>query len=380
MSDRDGLSPIEREFATALWTRSAEGKSKKPNSHRLDISAVKEVYRSVYRPRGEQEYEPQALLDCLRRLQRHHVLRVTRRNDGERIPLPIAIQVFRQPEPKEDPLPLPPLVEQLSWLVTRWHRLKPLHQAVYTAVNEWLLNNPNPVLAPECERALEIFGKRKYTRWFPEPEKALNGRSFSFQPYFHDREETRRLLFICESRPPLLTERYFGKSEESGFARMGAGNILMVVENHTTCWSLAESMGDLDHGLKHLAWGIGNSFVRSVGSIRPDHEVDTIRYFGDVDATGLSIPWRANSTANEGKLPEVEPAVELYDALFRMGTPLPGKEEPVSREKAERLAAWLPQQYHEQTIELLMRGERLAQEWVNLQYLRSAEDWHTSVR
>ncbi|MFK4112690.1 hypothetical protein [Streptomyces sp. NPDC002176] len=378
MPDSGHLSTRDQDFVTALRSRAGHGKSKTAKSHKLGIGAVKELYRSVYQPRGEQEYEPKALLNCLNRLKGHGLLRLVGRDDGERVALPLAILIYRQQEPEEAPLPLPPLVETLSWLADRWSRLRPRHQAVYTAVNEWMLNHPEPHPAPLCERALEIFGKPKFTRWFPEPEKAF--RSFSFGPYFSDREELRKLLNVRDSQPPLLTERYFGGSEESGYASMDSGNILMVVENHTTCWSMAEALEGIDHGLKHLAWGIGKSFVRSVASILPKHEVDVIRYFGDVDASGLAIPIGANARAEESKLPEVQPAENLYDALFSLGTPSPGKEKPLSATQAEELAAWLPDQHRGRAIELLMSGERLAQEWVGLRHLSTTQVWHRDVQ
>ncbi|MFI2262477.1 hypothetical protein [Streptomyces tubercidicus] len=378
MTDTGPLSMRDQEFIAVLRSRAGQGKSKTAKSHKLGIATVKEVFRSVYQPRTEQEYEPKALLSTLNRLKERGAVRWVGRDDGENIALPLTILVYRRPEPKEGPLPLPPLVETLSWLADQWPRLKPRHQAVYTAVNEWMLNHPEPAPAPLCERALEIFGKRKFTQWFPEPEKAF--RSFSFSPYFSDRAKTGELLNIRESQPPLLTERYFGGSQESGYASMGSGNILMVVENHTTCWSMAESLDGVDHDLKHLAWGIGKSFVRSIASILPKHEVGGIRYFGDVDASGLAIPIGANTRAGESGLPEVEPAVELYDALFTLGTALPGKEKPVSGIQAEKLAAWLPEQHRERAIGLLMSGERLAQEWVGLRHLESTQAWHADLR
>lgn len=380
VSDIVLLSARDQEFLTVLRTRAAHGKNKAAKSHRLGITTVKELYRTVYRPHREQVYEPKALLECLNRLKKIGALRWAGHDDGENVALPLAILVFHQPEPKEDPLPLPPLVEKLSWLADEWHRLKPLHQAVYTAINEWILNHPEPYPAPMCERALEIFGKRKFTQWFPEPEKTC--RRFSFGPYFSDRTKIRELLKIHDSQPPLLTERYFGRSKESGYASLDRGDILMVVENHTTCWSMAEALEleDVDHGLNHLAWGIGKSFVRSVTSLRPKHEVGAIRYFGDIDASGLAIPVGANVRAGENGLPEVEPAIELYDALFALGTALPGKERPLSSTQAEKLAAWLPEQHRDRAARLLMSGERLAQEWVGLRHLRSTEAWHADVR
>lgn len=380
-ADAEDLSPRDREFADTLQLRASLGKSRKVEFHILLIETVKEIYRTVYQPRGDQEYEPEKLGACLRRLVGYDLVRFVASNDGEKVALPLKIKVRRPPEPPKVSLLLPPLVDELSWLADKWCRLQPHQQAAYTAVNEWLFNNPHPVLAPACERALEVFGKRKFTRWFPEPEKTFN--FLSFQPYFSDPNERGRLLAVRPSQPPLLTERYFGRTKASGFATLHAGNTLLVVENHTTCWSLAEVLDNLDHavdhGLKHLAWGIGQSFVRSVNSILPKHDVGAIRYFGDVDASGLGIPIKANATAAKNSLPIVRPAEKLYDALFALGTVLPGKEEPVPRDDAEKLAAWLPDQHRERTVDLLMKGERLAQEWVGLRYLASSTDWHADV-
>ncbi|MDI5969933.1 DUF2220 family protein [Streptomyces sp. SL13] len=378
MTDPRALSRLDQEFVRLLRSRSAQGKSKTVKSHGIGIAEVKELHREVYRLQGEEQYEPKALLRCLSRLKAHGCVAWPGRDDGERVALPLTVKVYRQPETSEESFPLPPLAERLSWLADRWARLPVNQQAVYTAVNEWMLNDPDPASAPQCERALEIFGKRKFVHLFPEPEKAF--RKFSFGPYFSDAANARELLTIRRSQPPLLTERYFGSSEESGYASMGPGKILMVVENYTTCWSMAEALKNVDHDLRHLAWGIGKSFVSSVASIRSNHGVRAIRYFGDIDVSGLAIPAGANARAAKNGLPEVEPAAELYDALFALGTALPGKEKAIEEAQAEKLAAWLPERHRERAIELMVRGERLAQEWVGLRHLLSSGEWHAAVR
>ncbi|MEU9410452.1 Wadjet anti-phage system protein JetD domain-containing protein [Streptomyces sp. NPDC048281] len=372
------LNRLDQEMLEALRARASAGKRSSARRHKLAMSDFKEIHRKVYRASPVDAFESREILNCLERLENQGGIQQMGRTDKERLELPMNIWVHSPPPPIEPEVTMPPLHEKMSRVAHEWGNRKAKQLTAYVAVNEWFMSDPDLTPAPLCERALEIFGKRKFLTYFPEPEKAL--REVSFGWLFSDQRYMRDFLDILRSEPPLLTEIYLAKAGKRGYASMDRGDILFVVENYTTCWSMAEALKTLDHGLGHLAWGIGKSFVSSVRSIRPDHGVTAIRYFGDLDASGLAIPLRADKEARAAGLPPVVPAVKLYDALFELGTPLPGKEKPVTRDRAEALAAWLDERHRERAVELLIKGERLAQEWVGLRHLRTANAWQADVR
>ncbi|BCL27565.1 Wadjet anti-phage system protein JetD domain-containing protein [Streptomyces aurantiacus] len=371
------LDRLDQEMLEALRFRASAGKRSSARRHKLTMSDFKEIHRDVYRTSPVDAFESREILKCLERLENQGGIRQMEKTDKERLELPMNLWVYSPPPPAEPEVTMPPLHEKMGRVAHEWNR-KAKQLTAYVAVNEWLMSDPDPTLIPLCERALEIFGKRKFTTYFSEPEKAF--REISFGWLFSDQQYMRDFLDILKSEPPLLTEVYLAKAGKRGYASMDRGDILFVVENYTTCWSMAEALRTMDHGLGHLAWGIGKSFVSSVRSIRPDHGVAAIRYFGDLDASGLAIPIRANAQARAAGLPPVLPAVKLYDALFELGTPLPGKEKPVTRDRAEELAGWLCERHRDRAVELLIKGERLAQEWVGLRHLCMANAWHADVR
>lgn len=157
--------------------------------------------------------------------------------------------------------------------------------------------------------------------------------------------------------------------------------MLFVVENATTWWSLVESLPD-DHRLGYVAWGLGGTFRASIRVIKAKHHITQIRYFGDLDTSGLRIPLRASTTAVELGLPSVQPAEQLYRVLQLLGRPRPAaaKEASVGVGTADELAKWLPAQCRGSAAQLLLEGNRLAQEWVSYRYLRQSTDWHCDVR
>ncbi|MEV7122836.1 Wadjet anti-phage system protein JetD domain-containing protein [Kitasatospora griseola] len=379
MPDSSGLAAADRRYLEALRTRATAGKRKSVAWRRLAITVVKEIHHDLFGPAPEGALTPRVVGEALTRIRATGEIDFTASTDQERVGLPVHIKVREHPLPAVRRPAMPPLHPELSRVAAEWSlsRRRPEHLAAYIAVNEWLIGRPDLTQLPMCERSLEIFGKPSHLPYFPEPEKALTKLSFGW--LFSDRMRLRELLHLVRAEPPLLNEWYPSRPRERGFTRMERGDTLFVVENYTTCWSLARALEPLDHGLGYLAWGIGKSFSSSICSIRPDHGVGAIRYFGDIDASGLAIPQRAQEQAERADLPPVEPAESLYDALFELGVPLPGAEEPVTPEKAHELAAWLPERHRGRAVEILIRGERLAQEWVNLHHLRGSSAWYADV-
>ncbi|MFJ9952565.1 hypothetical protein [Kitasatospora sp. NPDC091207] len=379
-ADPTRLNTADRKFLTALRERSSAGKRNAAAWRKLAAPVVKELHHELFGRAGDETLTPRVLLDTLTRLKEAGEVEFVARTDQERVELPVSIRVREQPTPRPERPAMPPLHPDLSRVASEWqlNSRKPRHLAAYIAVNAWLTGDPDLTPLPMCERSLEVFGSPSHLAHFPEPEKTL--RDLSFGWLFSDQVHLRKFLHILRAEPPLLNEWYPAKPHERGFTTMERGDILFVVENYTTCWSLTKALESVDHRLGYLAWGIGKSFSSSVRSIRPDHGVGAIRYFGDLDASGLAIPVRASEKARAAGLPPVTPAAHLYDALFQVGTALPGKEDPLPRAKAEELAAWLPERHRAHAVDLLVRGERIAQEWVNLRHLDSSSAWHTDTR
>ena len=65
--------------------------------------------------------------------------------------------------------------------------------------------------------------------------------------------------------------------------------------------------------------------------------------------------------------------------MFRQGVPQPGQRK-LSTETAADLARWLSPDHHAQAEQLLVAGERLAQEAVGLSHLSRHDDWLDGLR
>jgi hypothetical protein len=89
-------------------------------------------------------------------------------------------------------------------------------------------------------------------------------------------------------------------------------------------------------------------------------------YFGDVDLKGLQIPAAANANARHAGLPDVGPAIPLYELLFEAGCNRPGS--PVPESVATEVAAWLGP-LASGARDALVGGFRFPQEAVGLELL-----------
>ncbi|WEV24916.1 hypothetical protein OYE22_06675 [Streptomyces sp. 71268] len=278
----------------------------------------------------------------------------------------------------------------LHALIKEQRRATPRQELAYTAVSNWLHALRGPVLkVPLRERALEIFGRREYTAEFPEPEKCLDHKGFG-GPLFEKRADFYDLIRAFPTDPPLLNARFSEFSPVAQSTSLSDGDLLLVVENSATYTSLVRRLRELEHHhrIGCVAWGVGRSFTASVRTISDHHGADgqgrarfrEIRYFGDLDVSGLEIPLKARDAAADLGL-RVVPTPVLYRDLVTMGTPLPGKERSRTREEAETLANWLGGGHHfEPVVDVLMKGERWAQEGVGLRHLSTTSDWLTDMR
>jgi hypothetical protein len=237
---------------------------------------------------------------------------------------------------------------ELAWAATA--QLSPTQRQFVERVNQFLADGGTrrPVI-PLRERSLELCG---------------------------DEKRLERLLDTALFAPGRLTlellraERVF---EPFAAHRLNPRPLLLVVENATTYRTLSAYLPP-NGAVGLVGFGRGWQFVTSIGSV-PDVRppVSQIRYFGDLDVNGLSIPVKATAVARSMALPVVQPAAGLYRLLLTHGTPSERSRDArhVTRGAASELACWLPTDLRTPVVELLSHGSRIAQEWVGADILRT---------
>ena len=212
------------------------------------------------------------------------------------------------------------------------------------------------LVVPVGERSLEVFGDEKRLA-----KLANNARLFG------PGRLSLKLLRARAYAPPFV------------FRRVGPGPVVLVVENQATFYSVTATLpADTPVGL--VVFGGGGSFGSSVGYLADlaadtgiDQPFTAIRYFGDLDRRGLEIPIAANAAAQAAGLPPVRPAVGLWQRLLLHGRRAPHAEVPP--EVAERVTAWLPSSVRDAALEVLLAGERMAQEAVGTALLSRDRTW-----
>ncbi|MFJ5228879.1 Wadjet anti-phage system protein JetD domain-containing protein [Kitasatospora sp. NPDC088391] len=369
-----------RESAEKSGWKGAKGKQ-------IPIADVINAADGIPAPSGREHVIPRNLLAAyLGELRKFRHLKYSdTRTDHEKDSLPLQVLLLPYRSPVRQMPPEPVWHSSMSWASPYWekHYTTAPIRAAYTAMNKWLHSGSSGRALPVRERALEIFGSEAFFQQAKHPgEKVFD--SLNPKPVLSDPARLLPLINAFRVDPPLLTRAFdtvpLGE-EEGGYHRTGPGRGLLVVENSTTYWSISQLLKHVDHGLGHVAWGIGNTFTASIGSLGRDDNISHVVYFGDLDTTGLRIPL----TALRRRLPwleSVRPAVGLYDMLLRHGRPAKAmpKEARIAPAEARRLADWLDPAHRERAVDLLLRGERLAQEWVNLDRLSTETDWHGDVR
>ncbi len=335
------------------------------------------TFRLIRDRNPDNEYEPVVLARHLQALECHGWIMRARTDNQEKVPLPVA--VWLQPtgpaQPQRDRMPR--WHHDLYYLAYEWPNATSKQRNAYRAVNDWLQSDPDVTPVPLRERALEIFGLFGTAEDFPVPEKTFD--SLKSGPLFSDSARLMSTLHAFAIHPPLLAETFLEEIGDGFYQKIGVGDVLLVVENSATWWSIVHSLPE-HHRLGYVAWGLGNTFVASINSITQKHGVAEIRYFGDLDLSGLRIPHSASKIAAETGLPPVRPTFQLYATLQRLGRNRPAKERKVDRSEAAVLASWLPEPHRDHAIQLLVEGERLAQEWVGFRYLHQSADWNSDIR
>ncbi len=239
---------------------------------------------------------------------------------------------------------------ELAWATTV--ALTAAEDGALGRIQEWLRTaNPSRVV-PHRERSYEIFGD----------EKALD--RMMRQRLFDPGRLTLDML-VCRWFPPPIAWR-----------RISDANTALVIENAATYTSVLSALDGRTTMVGVVAYGAGRMFAQSVGSLAaPDvGPVATIRYFGDLDADGLAIPTSAIEAAHAVGLPAPTPAAGLWRLLTAVAAAGPSPHR-VAEEVATELAEWLPADLQARAVEVLLNGERLAQEAVGADVLAANDGW-----
>ncbi|MDA8218360.1 MAG: DUF2220 family protein [Dehalococcoidales bacterium] len=239
--------------------------------------------------------------------------------------------------------------EELAWAAEL--RLQVEEQTFLEQVRAFLRDlSPSEPIVPMRERSLQITGDEK------RMEEYRRGR------LFWPGRLTPELLRCRQVHPPFV------------WKKIDSTPVLLVVENHHTYDTFARLLEPSD-GIGFLAYGAGNQFTASVtfvGELEP--RVERVLYFGDIDLRGLWIPMQAAAKAEGEGLPTVTPAGGLYRALLAVGCK--GKTaSSVSDVKIRPhdVVTWLPADLREPVLNLLERGERMAQEGLGYTRLCDAQ-------
>lgn len=221
-------------------------------------------------------------------------------------------------------------------------------------ISRWLAADAAAaVLVPPRERSLELFGAGR--------EHRLH--TLSRTPLFDDGRLSWELLCCVPVPPPFV------------WSRVGGGSVLLVVSGHETFASLRRVLVEAPaSAVGVVAHGAGGHFGTAVTfAATLDRPVGRILYYGDIAADDLQTAVQADEAARTAGLPGVEPAAPLFRLLLDHGVPSPAR--PLRVGDAAALAGWLPEDLRERATRLLVRGRRLAQEWVGYRLLLRARVW-----
>jgi hypothetical protein len=367
----------EHELLARLRQWARDNKRSKHSKTQVPLEAIWAAFRAVRNRNPEGDYEPAVLARHLEVLARHGMIRPFREKTPEKVSLPAKIWLLPEEQPKIEEQPMPRWHPDIHWLAQEWRRATAKQRAAYAAINLWLKSEPDLFAVPIRERALEIFGTFGSEDDFPMPEKTFD--DLKSGVLFSNPDRLDEVIRTLRPPPPLLTETFTLEDVDSRYRRVGNGDVLLVIENSTTWWSIVECLPE-HHRLGYVAWGLGGSFRASIRAITTKHRIAEIRYFGDLDLSGLRIPVHASRTGQQHGLPAVRPTRVLYRGLLDLGRRRGAKEAPADSAEATELAEWLPECCRADAISLLRKGNRLAQEWVGYRYLKRNMAWHVDIR
>jgi hypothetical protein len=212
------------------------------------------------------------------------------------------------------------------------------------AVNAWLPTRRD-IPVPLRERSLELLGDEK------ELERWVLG------PLFGPGRLSMDQLDCFPCWPPV---------EQS---QLGPGDWL-VIENYTTYVSIADRAIDVGFDGR-VVWGSGNQVGTRISALIAAG-VDLPRhcwYFGDIDAGGFRAARLAVARAAELGLGPVHPARGLYRLALGRGVCRPA--DRMSAEMATWARTWLGGGLGDAAAEIVGAGQRIVQEHVGVEVLRT---------
>ncbi|WP_460957616.1 hypothetical protein [Parasphingorhabdus pacifica] len=347
-------------------------------STKVTADEVRRAFYEASKGRTDDTQPEAALAACVDILRNRGVLRAMRSTNREKVPLARGFHLTAVASAGSSEVPdMPIWHRELYDLADHWEAANPLRRARYVAVNRWLKSGVDRTRVPIRERCLDVFATFGSPECHPEAEKTLDAKTTAV--LFGEEERLMAVLRTYRVPPPLLTETVLEETG-GGYQRVGSGDLLLVLENSTTWHSIVKALPEpRKHRVGYVAWGLGASFIRSVQSIAERHRITQVRYFGDLDLSGVRIPAQAAAVAHDRGLPPVVPAPRLYDALLMIGRPSPSREK-ATIERAEPYLGWLDRAHRASATGLLAAGNRLAQEWVGLRHLTTSTDWHEDLR
>ncbi|MFC5262289.1 hypothetical protein ACFPJ1_09210 [Kribbella qitaiheensis] len=380
LSFRNGTMTKRTErLADALYQQLLDGAGAwSRTTHKVvSIDEVSRCFGAVFERREGDGGIMATLRACLTVLTERELIVPLKATNLEKVELPQKIKLVPTIAKTQKAVPsMPRWHRSLYYLEDAWPTATDHQRIRYVAINRWLMSDPDTTEVPLRERALEVFSTFGTEDDFEFPEKALDGMRSG--PLFGDQERLLRLLRAVATPPPLLSKQPLHEVTHNHLTRVGDGDLLLVVENSATWWSIVHAL-PARHNVGHVAWGLRASFMSSIRSITDNQEIRRIRYFGDLDLSGLRIPDSARHTARANGLPTVSPAVNLYAELFTIGRSWRAAEKSVDEARARRLTGWLPPEHHDSAARLLTEGRRIAQEWVGYRHLARTTEWHSDL-
>lgn len=242
---------------------------------------------------------------------------------------------------------------ELNWAYTA--RLTTTQIDTLRQINQWFRDIGTRARTceplPLRERSHEIFGD----------EKRLD--TLLATSLFAPERLTLEQLAAFREPPPLA------------HCRLGAGHTLLVAENSDTYGTLRRLLLPDPGPIGYLAFGSGRAIEASIATASELSSIRRILYYGDLDADGLSIPARASATAVQQGLPPIEPASSLYRTLLDRYGNRATKAAYIDDQRARLLVSWLPATCREQARDLLVSGQRIAQEALNRNDLKTEASW-----
>ncbi|MBI3687637.1 MAG: hypothetical protein HY241_09965 [Actinobacteria bacterium] len=236
---------------------------------------------------------------------------------------------------------------RLSWVPSFLANDRPsaAERSLLRAVNSFLGAGGSSFVVPLRERSLQLTGD----------EKALD--TTSRGRLFATGRLSLRLLAARRTSPPMVRHR------------VGAGRVTLLVENYATYDSLSTALPAVGE-VGEVVYSAGNTLGTVLTALADVGPPDALAYFGDLDVRGLEIAAAGARLATELGLPPLVPAERLYQLLLQHGRPAPTGPKPDAA-RARAASAWLPESLRVSVLDVLLAGNRLAQEAVGLELLHN---------